>query len=411
MKFFNFKKIFLAVLCLSIITILTSCVGARTLMMTASQNPKNIMATPAIDTPSIANWDVQRVKFQDVFEHDVYGVMPKINIVDILSTKTIDNEYLRGNIEEITLQSSYFTHDKDEIFIEFKAVILTPENVNSKTPIIMMENFCPNHNVIPLKAISKPIGPAISCDGTGWMAKIFGYFFGRYITTPPIQTILDKGYSIAVIFPSSVFPDRVSSLPLYKKAPDTSARWGAIGAWAWQFSLLSKHLDNDGRFSNTIAYGHSRYGKSALVAAAFNDTIDAAIAHQSGTGGASLSKDKPGETVSQITTQYPHWFTPAFREDNQTIDQHHLLALIAPRPILLGNARRDVWSDPDGAFRAAQAATSIYKLYGKNGLIQTKLTEFMPDADIAFWMRPGTHGVVKEDWPAFLAFLDAHFAP
>ena len=89
MKFFNFKKIFLAVLCLSIITILTSCVGARTLMMTASQNPKNIMATPAIDTPSIANWEVQRVKFQDVFEHDVYGVMPKINIVDILSLSLI----------------------------------------------------------------------------------------------------------------------------------------------------------------------------------------------------------------------------------------------------------------------------------------------------------------------------------
>ena len=86
MKFFNFKKIFLAVLCLSIITILTSCVGARTLMMTASQNPKNITASPAIDTSSIANWDVQRVKFQDVFEHDVYGVMPKISMVDILST-------------------------------------------------------------------------------------------------------------------------------------------------------------------------------------------------------------------------------------------------------------------------------------------------------------------------------------
>jgi len=85
------------------------------------------------------------------------------------------------------------------------------------------------------------------------------------------------------------------------------------------------------------------------------------------------------------------------------------LALIAPRPVLLGNARRDVWSDPNGAFRAAIGADSVYELYGDEGLEQTRLDQWMPEASLAFWIRPGTHGVVKEDWPAFLEFLDAHF--
>jgi len=90
------------------------------------------------------------------------------------------------------------------------------------------------------------------------------------------------------------------------------------------------------------------------------------------------------------------------------IDQHALLALIAPRPIFLGNARRDVWSDPNGGFRAAQGANSVYNLYNKQGLNQDKLKPYIPKNDISFYIRGGTHGVVKEDWPAFLDFLDAH---
>ena len=272
-----------------------------------------------------------------------------------------------------------------------------------------MANFCPNHDVIPLKEVSEPQRFSFTCHKDNIISKLIGLFFGRYITTPPIQMIIDKGYALAVFFPSDGFPDSSSHLDLYEFAPDNDTRWGAIGAWAWQTAVLAKYLDQDTRFSKTIAYGHSRYGKSALLAAAYDETIDGVIAHQSGTGGASLSRNKPGETVEAITKQYPHWFTPNYSEDNITLDQHYLLSLIAPRPILLGNAKRDVWSDPEGSFRAAKGATPIYELYGSAGLEQEKLNEFNPNADLAFWIRPGTHGVVKEDWPAFLAFLDAHF--
>jgi len=403
----------LASLCLIIVTVLTSCMGARTLMMTASKTPNGIIASPPISATSVKDWKNQKPKIFNTLETEIYGVLPKNYSVEKTDNRIIPNSFTNIRIEEITLKSSYAPDENlgqsNRRTVEFKTILISPISSATPTPIIMMENFCPNHNVVPVEGISKPNGDYFSCDGTGIMSRVFGYFFGRYITTPPIQTIIDRGYALAITYPSDTFPDRASELPLYEQAPDSKARWGAIGAWAWQFSLLSNHLDKDGRFSNTIAYGHSRYGKSALLALAYDKTIDAAIAHQSGTGGASLSKNKPGETVALITAQYPHWFTPFYAEDNLTLDQHHLLAIIAPRPILLGNAKRDVWSDPEGAFRAAQGATRIYNIMGSKGLEQTRLNNFNPKADIAFWMRPGTHGVVKEDWPAFLEFLDAHF--
>ena len=110
---------------------------------------------------------------------------------------------------------------------------------------------------------------------------------------------------------------------------------------------------------------------------------------------------------------YPHWFAPAYAKYDSSspleVDQHHLLALIAPKPILLGNARRDVWSDPEGAFHVAKGADSVYELYGVEGLSVNKLSEFDPESSLSFWIRGGTHGIVKEDWPAFLNFLDFHF--
>jgi len=361
------------------LTIITSCNSARVLIMTAPSKPKSTLASPPLSALSIKDWENQKPDIFKSLEQSVYGVLPKTNDVKILDRLPLDSGDYRANIEEITLMSEYLIDQNLEQpqikAVDFKAIIITPENTTSPVPVIMLENFCPNHNVVPVDGITLPRRNYFSCDEEGFTASIFGYFFGRYITTPPIQEILDLGFAIAVIYPSDIFPDLPSAISLYEKAPDKSARWGAIGAWAWQFSVLSNYLDSTNSFSHTIAYGHSRYGKSALLAAAYDPSIDSAI----------------------------------YREDNAALDQHFLLAMIAPRPILLGNAKRDVWSDPEGGFRAGLGATPIYNLYGSEGLKQKKLTEFNPKADISYWIRPGTHGVVKEDWPAFLEFLEAHF--
>ena len=133
------------------------------------------------------------------------------------------------------------------------------------------------------------------------------------------------------------------------------------------------------------------------------------ISHQSGTAGASLIRDKTGETLKNVVDRYPQWLTPQAAQyaDNPRAlptDAHALLAVIT-KPILLGNARRDVWSDPEGAYQAARWASQNTS----QSFTATRLDDFKPQDDIVIWTRPGTHGVVKEDWPAFLEFLDAHF--
>lgn len=402
MQLLKLKRLWLGLFSLIILGLLSSCAGTRTLMMTAPSAPKGAVATPAITANSVSEWNAQKEGFKTALEQQVYGVMPKAFETRSVKSRAITDHDYQANIEEITLETA--------TGLSYAAVLLIPKKTDGPSPVIMMENFCPNHSVIPIESLSKPSGDYFDCSGDSMMGNVFGYFFGRYITTPPIDMVMERGYALAVIYPPAVYPDNAARFETHRnKAPSTDYPWGAIGAWAFQFSSLSNYLKTDTRFSKTITYGHSRYGKSALVAAAFDETIDGVIAHQSGTGGASLSRHKKGETVQDIVEGYPHWFTPGYKEATLTIDQHHLLALIAPRPILLGNAKRDVWSDPEGAFRAAQGATPVYRLYESNGLRQPKLTTFDPSADIAFWMRPGTHGVVKEDWPAFLEFMDAHF--
>ena len=408
------KRAWLLLIVVASLALLSSCSGARMLMQTAPSKPKGASASPPILAQTVESWEQGKANLNRTFEREVYGIIPTTFSAEISDTQQLMSHPYRADLSEFKI-TAYYPVDPDndakptEEKIEYQAVLVLPKNASPSTPIIMMENFCPNHNVIPDAGVSRPPNITFSCDEDGQMSLFMTYFFGRYIVPPPIDMILDAGYGLAVIYPSPNFPDNAGRFaPIRAAAPNKDEPWGAVGAWAYQFSTLSNALGTMG-YDTTIAYGHSRYGKSALVAAAFDDSIDGVISHQSGTGGASLSRNKKGETVADITKGYPHWFTPAYSEDSLTIDQHDLLALIAPRPILLGNAKRDVWSDPEGAFRAAQGASPVYRLYGSDGLRQDKLTAFDPSADIAFWMRRGTHGVVKEDWPAFLEFLKAHF--
>lgn len=411
------RKRFWAFLVLGVLLLLfASCRSTRMIMKTAPSKPNGPLAHPAINVTSVTEWEAGKPALLKAFADHIYGGLDVTIKLEPTRTVQLDGTHFNGSAN---LEFQHFEVFKNGTMTgrNFGMVIVRPAKSTGPTPIIMMQNFCPNHDVIPHPDVPRPDRVTFSCAGDGFMAKMFTYFFGRYITTPPIDAIMKRGYALAIVYPSEFVPDDRHTgqtvLDTVFADQPRQTRTGAIAAWALQFSAMSTHLESDARFSEQIAYGHSRFGKSALLAAAINTNIDAVISHQSGTGGASLTRDKPGETLADITQGYPFWFSPSYaayrdREADMPIDQHQLLALIAPRPVLLGNARRDVWSDPNGAFRAAQGATPVYDLYGKTGLGQAKLTDFTPEADIVFWMRPGTHGVVKEDWPAFLTFLDRH---
>ena len=396
--FFKLLKFFSYTFLLFSIISLGSCAPARTILQQANLSA-NSQIVSRFDVPAAQDFK----QFQDI----LLGAYHLPTQFELQDRETLSDDWLdgRASIEERTYLVSHGTNT-DRL-----SVVFIHNNQDQDAPLLITQNFTGNRTVVAKDGESPLPGKAQSF---GILGSIFGYFFGRYIVEHPYEDILNRGYSIAVMHPPQYVPDRASSglEKLDQLFPNFGpSRPGALSVWASLSDALAHDIKSNAPTRQIIAYGHSRYGKTALIAAAMSDHVDAAISHQSGTVGASLLRDDTGETLGDIVKAYPHWVAPLamdYADNPKTlpVDAPALLAAIAPKPVLLGNARRDVWSDPEGAFIAAKIAAPAW---GADGFGATRLDDFKPEDKISFWIRPGTHGVVKEDWPAFLDFLDAHF--
>jgi hypothetical protein len=243
--------------------------------------------------------------------------------------------------------------------------------------------------------------------------------------------LTSRGYGSATINYTSIETDNSgrgdANINIARKlglAPGQSApasdEWGTIASWAWGISRLMDYYETDPAVdAKRIAItGTSRLGKTVTWAGVNDPRIALVIACCGGEGGAALARRNYGETIAHLVepSRYPYQFAgnyAKYAKDPNTspVDTHCLVALMAPRPILLSTASTDRWSDPFGEFLAAVAATPVFKLVGKQGLDNDKFPGAGPlvGHELSYMNVTGGHGT--PDWDAWLTFMDTYLEP
>jgi hypothetical protein len=242
----------------------------------------------------------------------------------------------------------------------------------------------------------------------------------------PVEEGIARGVAMAVFQNSDVDADKDDHFTggihaLLDAAPRTVSSWATLSAWGWGASRCCDVLIKEAAIDpkKIALIGHSRGGKSALWAAAEDDRFALVISNNSGCGGAAISRRKFAgkEQIARITKAFPHWFAAKFASfaDNEAalpVDQHMLMALIAPRAVAVGSAFEDKWADPRGEFLSLVHAVPIYKLLGHAGLG----TVTMPPAGMPihgdrmhYHLRAGKHDLTLEDWNQYWDFADRVF--
>lgn len=385
-----------------------------------AQLPDPLAMFDGAPVASADQWQAQRkAELKELFQHYMYGRYPAAPEEVTGRVLLEDRDALdgRGVLREVEL--TFGPPAWPKIYL----LIAAPKG-DGPFPCILGPNFGGNHLFTDHPDVRLPDGwlpdryPGVvdhraTEAGRGTQADVW-----------PLNDVVDRGYATATFYCGDVQPDRPDVDEGMRGIWRTAANdadgdaTATIMTWAWGIHRAVDYLVTDTAIDpqRIAVVGHSRLGKTALLAGAFDDRIALAIANQAGCGGSGPSRhsDPKAETVERITRAFPHWFCrnfTAFGPDPSRLpfDQHCLVALCAPRPVLFTAAADDLWANPSGQFEILQAATPVYALLGVEGLeAGAKPTPDAPliDSRLGYWIRRGRHAMSPADWKTYLDFAD-----
>lgn len=235
----------------------------------------------------------------------------------------------------------------------------------------------------------------------------------------PTEEIVDNGFAVFTIYYNDVtqdnddFTDGLAGV-LYPDGKRKPSDPGKLALWAWAAHRVMDYACTLGGkldLNRSAVCGHSRLGKTALLAAATDERFAFAHSNNAGCGGDSVARGTTGETVKDICDRFHYWFCENYykyidNENTMPFDQHYLIASIAPRKVSVASASEDWWADPKNQQLTCLAASDAFP----NGFVCADTFAQPGEAffcgDIGYYMRSGTHYFSRTDWLRVMEFIN-----
>lgn len=355
---------------------------------------------------SSKQWEkIRRPEILAMVENEMYGMVPgelKISEINILDQ---DDQAINGKAIRKQVRLTFRGNQKE---LSVELLMYLPKGKKSY-PTFLGYNFGGNHTVYNDTAIH------IAKEWNG-AARPRGVETANW----EVERLINAGCGLATMYYWDIAPDRedfsIGIYPLLYKAGQTKPannEWGSLAAWAWGLSRALDYIKTDKQVdgSKVIVIGHSRLGKASLWAGARDQRFAAVISNNSGCGGASIYREKAGETLLKMNNRFPRWTAVNFKKytENESLlpfDQHMVLAMVAPRPLYVASASEDAWADPKNEYKSAFLATEVYKLYGLKGFESDVFPALNTPvgSTVAYHIRNGKHDILAYDWNQYIAF-------